>query len=235
LWLNDKAKTIESRAVLFDLDDTLTSRRETLLTFAGVFASDFAEQLNPIELEALSRQIIEIDRGGYNPRRPDDLKELLAWREVPTSDFLEKYWQRRFSELAVPRLGMFEVLETLKSNGFRLGVVTNGEDYGQNRKVDYLSLRTHVDSIVISGVVGCKKPDPAIFDHACRELEVEASQCWFVGDHPVNDVVAARQVGMRSVWIRDDHTSHEWPEGEAKPGYEIGTLLELLEIMELAN
>ena len=130
---------------------------------------------------------------------------------------------------------MFEVLTTLKSNGFRIGVVTNGEDYGQNRKVDYLGLRNYVDSIVISGAVGCKKPDPAIFDHACRELEVEASQCWFVGDHPMKDVVAARQVGMRAVWIRDDHTYHEWPEGEAKPSYEIETLPELLEIMKLAK
>jgi len=30
------------------------------------------------------------------------------------------------------------------------------------------SIGTHVDSIVISGAVGCKKPDLAIFDHACR-------------------------------------------------------------------
>ena len=228
-------KTTESRAVLFDLDDTLTPRRETLLAFAGVFASDFAEQLNPIELDELTRQLIEIDRSGYNPRRADDLRELLAWREAPTSEFLEKHWHRRFSELVVPRLGMFEVLETLKSNGLKIGVITNGEGYGQNRKLDYLGLRPHVDSIMISGVVGFEKPDPAIFDSACRELEVEASQCWFVGDHPVKDVVAARQVGMRAVWIRDDHTSHQWPEGEAKPSYEIETLPELLEIMKLAK
>ena len=52
----------------------------------------------------------------------------------------------------------------------------------------------------------------------------------YLYEHPETKEVVEVVQGMN-----DDHTYHEWPEGEAKPSYEIRTLLELLEIMELAN
>lgn len=57
------------------------------------------------------------------------------------------------------------------------------------------------DVIVISGEVGLRKPDPAIFALTTDKLDVAPSTCVFVDDHP-GHLVAAREVGMTTVLHR---------------------------------
>lgn len=52
-----------------------------------------------------------------------------------------------------------------------------------------------------------KKPNPLIFKRATERLGVEPNQCLFVGDHPANDVKAAKELGMKSIWKRDPRWS----------------------------
>jgi len=217
-------------AVLFDLDNTLTPRRACVRAFAPLFAADFADALAPVDAEALAAVLVEVDRGGYNPARGAELLEKLAWREAPAAADLDAHWPRRFADAVVPRPGLHELLDALGAAGARLGVVTNGGVYSQNRKVDVLGLRERVQSVVVSDAVGCKKPDPRIFALACQELGVNAEDSWFVGDHPENDVLGAMRAGMTGVWIRDAETGHDWPEGAPPPHHQIETLLELRDL-----
>jgi hypothetical protein len=46
-----------------------------------------------------------------------------------------------------------------------------------------------------------QKPDPRIFAHALAQIGCRASDTWFVGDHPVNDVLGAAAVGLRAIWL----------------------------------
>lgn len=57
--------------------------------------------------------------------------------------------------------------------------------------------------ILVSEWEGIKKPDPQIFKQASEQLNVSPKECIFVGDHPVNDVKAARNVGMKGIWKRN--------------------------------
>ena len=59
------------------------------------------------------------------------------------------------------------------------------------------------DDIVCSAEVGMAKPDPAVFELACRRLDVPPAECLFVDDFDVN-VKAARDVGMAAVLFRSD-------------------------------
>lgn len=36
-----------------------------------------------------------------------------------------------------------------------------------------------------------------------------ATECLFVGDHPVNDIQGARQVGMQTLWLSGFHASKD--------------------------
>ena len=58
--------------------------------------------------------------------------------------------------------GAGAILELLRGWGFKLGIVTNGSEKGQSAKIDVLGLRGLVDAVVISEIVGVKKPDPLI-------------------------------------------------------------------------
>lgn len=220
------------RAVLFDLDNTLTPRRACVAAFAPVFAAHFRSLLDPMENAHLARQFIEIDRGGYNPRRANDLRECLPWRTKPTAEALEAYWQQGIVDVMVPRPGLVELFDGLEARGFKIGVVTNGGETFQSKKVDRLGIRNRIQSLVISETAGCKKPDPRIFDIACQKLGVAHGECWFVGDHPVNDVLGATRCGMKGVWICDDDIGHEWPADEPPPSDRIETLLDLIDVVD---
>ena len=65
--------------------------------------------------------------------------------------------------------------------------------------MDVLEFKVNV--VVISEAVGVKKPSTKPFLEALRLLEVSASQTWFVGDHPINDVQGASDVGMKAFWF----------------------------------
>jgi len=47
--------------------------------------------------------------------------------------------------------------------------------------------------------------------------------CWFVGDHPVNDIAGAHSAGMRAIWLRG---FHDWP-GDLEPRTTIAALADL--------
>jgi putative hydrolase of the HAD superfamily len=109
--------------------------------------------------------------------------------------------------------------------------VTNGGVVGQKRKIDRLGLGHFVQSLIISDAVDCKKPDAQIFELACRDLAVTPSKCWFIGDHPLNDVAGAMRVGMTGVWIHDHESGHDWPEDLPPPDHEIDSLPALTQLI----
>jgi len=88
-----------------------------------------------------------------------------------------------------------------------LGVVSNF--YGNLEVLlDEGGLSPFLDVVVESARVGIAKPDPEIYRLAARRLGVPAAEIIMVGDNFERDVRAARQAGLRAVWIR---------RGEAEP------------------
>ena len=94
------------------------------------------------------------------------------------------------------------LLQALKQQGFRLGIVTNGVPDLQREKIAGCPVAGRFHASVVSGEIDCGKPDPGIFDHICRELNVEPHQCVMVGDNPERDVAGAMAAGMKSVWVQ---------------------------------
>lgn len=91
-------------------------------------------------------------------------------------------------------------LHALKGAGYALGVVSNW-DAGLRELLGGLSLLPYFDVVVSSAAVGCRKPDPAIFELACARLGVSAGECVHVGDRPDADGAGARAAGVRPVVV----------------------------------
>ena len=102
------------------------------------------------------------------------------------------------------------LLDSLRGRGLRLAVVANtwpDPPRLVRRELDELGVAERVDAIVLSGEVGARKPEPAIFERALEELGVAAAAALFVGDRLVDDVQGAAAAGMRTVqalWFRAD-------------------------------
>jgi epoxide hydrolase-like predicted phosphatase len=98
---------------------------------------------------------------------------------------------------------MVEAVVAAKRAGVRTGLLSNS--WGEDR-YDRSRFGELFDTLVISGEVGIRKPDPAIYALACERLEREPVYCVFVDDLPGN-LKPARALGMATVLHRDAVTT----------------------------
>lgn len=107
---------------------------------------------------------------------------------------------RRFLDEALAQLAGNARLLVRLARRYRLGIVSNF--YGNlGRVCDDAGIRSLFSVLVDSAEVGCSKPDPRIFRAALEALGVEPAAATFVGDSLQRDMVGARGVGMRHIWL----------------------------------
>jgi putative hydrolase of the HAD superfamily len=124
--------------------------------------------------------------------------------------------------------GMYKVMEQLRQVSFLIGIVLNGSQESRQRTVQNLNLGKHIDILISSGEAGIKKPDARIFALALSRLGIQASAAWFVGDHPLNDILGAQWAGLQAIWLKG---FHEWPANVPGPAWEVDSLYEIVDII----
>lgn len=118
----------------------------------------------------------------------------------------------RIAEAAKPRPRMLEAIRRLRARGLRVGALTN------NWKRDGMTspVRQHFDVFIESSVVGMRKPDPRIYELACRELGTAVDATIFLDDIGGN-LKSARALGLTTIKVED-------PEAALR---ELGALVDL--------
>ncbi len=100
-----------------------------------------------------------------------------------------------------------EVLKSLSEKGIRTAVLSNIAFDIRPAFADR-GWDVWVDEFVLSFEVGAVKPEPAIFEYALAQLDVDAAQTLMVGDSDIADG-AARDVGCQFALVdppADDRT-----------------------------
>lgn len=92
----------------------------------------------------------------------------------------------------------------------KVGLVSNGFDATQRRKLVHSQLESFFDVVVISEKLGFSKPNPAIFQHACRLLQVDPSEAVMIGDHLDYDIKGALDAGLRAIWFNPEGVEATW-------------------------
>ncbi len=201
-------------ALIVDFGGVLTSPLQDAL---ARFAADLG-----IELHDLVRVALAAYSGG-----DDNLVVDFETGRISEEDFAVGFAERlsRASgrpvdpEGLVQRIFRLEIEESMlelvaeaRAAGYRTGLCSNSWGtrlYPRDR------LEPIFDVIVISGEVGLRKPDPAIFELTLSRLGLPAESCVFIDDLEPN-VVGAREVGMHAVHFRDTEQA-------------LGDVLEILE------
>lgn len=92
-------------------------------------------------------------------------------------------------------------LESMKSHGLRLGVVSNF-DASLTPTLRALDLSFYFDFTITSESAGAAKPEPAIFHRALGELgPLSPGDVAHVGDELENDYFAPRSLGMTAFLV----------------------------------
>lgn len=106
-----------------------------------------------------------------------------------------------------------------------LGLLTNGPAATQRARLQRLGLSDRFDVIVISGDIGCSKPDPAFFAEALRRAGgLAPSEAVMIGDNTAADIVGAKAAGLAAVWL--NRPGAPWPDHlPQQPDAMVGDLL----------
>jgi 2-haloacid dehalogenase len=184
------------RAVIFDIGNVLI-RWDVRLLY---------RQLLPDEA-AIDAFLGEVDFHGWNLEfdRGVDWDEgvaALAGRFPHRADLIAAFHQRWHETVPGEVPGSVAILEALAAGGVPLYAITNfaGVKWRETRsRYPFLGL---FRDVVVSGDEGLVKPDPAIFRLCLARNGLEAADCVFVDDSPVN-VAGAAAVGIDAIRFID--------------------------------
>ena len=124
------------------------------------------------------------------------------------------------------------VLMTLRSRGYRLGIIAN-QPMGSEERLASFGLRDCFEVICASAEEGVDKPDPALFRRALDRAGCAATEAVMIGDRTDNDVAPAKSLGMQTVLIRQGYGGQDTIHHKGEiPDVTVDSLPELLEIFE---
>ncbi len=124
----------------------------------------------------------------------------------------------------------YPFIEALRPS-YRLALLSNADD-------DFLAAclernRLKFDTVVTSEQARAIKPDPAIFLHLARRLDLPPDQILYAGDSPIPDVLGPRQAGMKVAWV--NRLGYRRPRRVPPPDIRVRTLRELLPLLVSAR
>ena len=199
-----------NRAIVFDLDDTLYPFRRFVLSGFATCARRLARRRG-VDARRAFGWMVRAYREGAHGQEVQMALHLLGLPASLAPALVDDIVWGRHLRLRLPA-STRHTLEAMRRQGWRIGVLTNGDPAVQARKIDALGLSAYADEIVFAAEHGAGKPDVESFREISLRLRVSPSRTVFVGDDEWCDVHGARQAGMRAVrFVGHRH----WPPGSS--------------------
>jgi len=230
------------KAVYFDYDNTLVefdsvSQKALIEVAKDMF--DYITENYPklkVSLEELTSTLFSVskslDEEGVFDRKEWWLKTLERFEVKPSNEELYSWTQLYWSIAGKNEsyTDAIDAIEYLKAKGYKVGLITNSDGEGGDKKarISRFPLISKFDVIIIGGEGNISpKPNPQPFLLACERLGLKISECVMVGDDPVKDCLAAKKAGMKAILVdRAQKVKH----AELYADYVISSLSTLSEI-----
>lgn len=222
--------------ISFDADDTLWDFEGVMRHALGGTLSEL-RRLVPSTPESLSIETLITIRNQVAEERKDKratheairleaFKRTLQFIGIFNDNLAVHlhtlYMKHRFEDIRLFD-DVFPTLNALRGH-YTMGVLSNGNTYPER-----CGLEGHFQFVVLAQDYGIRKPDPRFFEIAIRLAGCTKCQFLHVGDSFQNDVMGAKQAGVKSIWLnrrrRDNGT-------EQRPDFEILSLSELTKVLE---
>ncbi len=189
------------QAVVFDLDDTLYPERQYVLSGMRAVAA-WAEGELGLPAERTLRELQGLFERGV---RGDTFNQWLRGHGLERDRLVQHAVQvyRDHTPTIEPYAPVPDLLRRLGAS-LRLGLVTDGQQEVQRRKLAALGLEGLFQAIVYSDALGrdAWKPSPRPFRRVLELLGVPAHAAIYVADNPTKDFHGARAVGMATLRLR---------------------------------
>jgi HAD superfamily hydrolase (TIGR01509 family) len=203
------------KAILFDAGSTLLTeesiyqdrvQRTIALNHLHLTYEDFLQGFQEASLKRLNPYIYTCEKLGIPQQVPWDFS----------------------SEAPYP--GVKEMLTLLKPH-YHLAIVANQPPHFDPR-IKALGLWDYFSAVIGSDDYGVRKPDPAIFLLALHKLGVKPEEAIMVGDRLENDIVPAKKLGLKTIWVKQGFARYQTPEKEEeKPTAILDSITDLPQLL----
>ncbi|MFT7465309.1 MAG: 2-haloacid dehalogenase [Pseudohongiellaceae bacterium] len=221
--------------ILFDLDDTL-------LDFSATQAAAFAAVVAHYDVDggagSLFQRFQAFNTASWKRYEQGQLsKEALRterWRQTLEWAGADELSHEEVAEAYLDELprhtfhveGALEVCGAL-AQVVTLGVVTNGFESVQHRRLAASPLSEHVSFLLTSEAVGAPKPERRLFDRALELGAAAIADTIMIGDKLTSDIAGANRIAMDSVWFNPGGRD---PSSEVSATHTVSRLDELLSL-----
>ena len=209
-----------ARAVFFDVGWTLAYPHRSLWDVFAEVIHEAGKEMPTEEAERFVHTLMASRReeaineflGGADYSDSDEAFESLflamghlIFRKVGlkgdhnalTREVLERFW---LMENWAIYADVIDAIERLRAGEIRIGILSNATS-GLVGFLEEIGLLGLFDFAIVSAIEGVKKPDGRIFERALERAGVAASNAAHVGDMYLEDILGARNVGVRPFLI----------------------------------
>lgn len=205
------------KAIFFDVDDTLYDH---LIPFKKA-VKPYVKQLEPFPFEEAYHRMryysdkISVELGGAGQMEQGFATEAMKRDrfQFALNDFGVEVSSEQANEIQNNYFscqfdielfeGAKELIVELQQLGIIVGLLTNGAEAHQWRKIKALKLDQLIplEQIFVSGSHGWDKPDIRIFQHINERTNTIPANCTYIGDSWRNDVIGANNAGWSTIWF----------------------------------
>jgi putative hydrolase of the HAD superfamily len=227
---------VKYQAVIFDLGDTL-ARSATWSEYAAA-ARRVASMCSAPEnkfVELWFAHSAGLGTGLY-PAYRDYIRFICRFMDLEMTDNIlalgeEVCVSLTRQTITRPRENAVEVLSYLKSNGYKIGLISDCH-YDVPQVWPETPFAPFFDVTVFSCQAGMNKSNPHIFEIALEKLGVKAKDCMYIADGNRNELANAKKLGMHAVQILVPGEIDDSPIREEWHGPRISSLKEILDLLK---
>lgn len=201
--------------LILDIDDTLIDTEAAIRAAAQTAALEVWPDSSTATRERFA-ELFHSDPQGYfvgyteGQIRFHDMRKL---RIAAAAGELGLLWEprryRRFCSAYDPAFAAAQrmypdalpAVEAAERWGIQVVLLTNSSTPATRMKLQVLGLAERFPHVVTTDTLGVGKPDPRVFAHACALIDADPERCVAIGDNFANDVAAARDAGLRALWL----------------------------------
>ena len=218
------------KAVVMDFDDTIEDYKlvknklynhlsKILLEKYDIYPDSFFKLIDEIDLNAAHKGMHK------NPNSADRhnwFKELFKFFEIKTSKKEIDFLVNEFWNVVNKHIKMFpysiKTLKKLKKKYFL--IIMSDSDGTKQIKIDRmkkLGILNLFDLILTSDDTKINKPNKKFYNLIFKKFNLKPEECMMMGDKPEVDLKLAKELGMRTVWVKHGYWAEQ--EGNRKFSY----------------
>lgn len=140
----------------------------------------------------------------------------------------DELWTQHYGEQNVRLVeGAKQTISELQQKGYRLGIVSSGNDRRVAREITNVGLESVFEAVVCHEQMENRKPHPEGLETAMRLLNRSREESCYVGDTP-EDIEMGKRAGLLTVGVRSAYPTN-WKLARSSPDILLQSFTELLE------